>query len=293
MSETRRTGKPPHTNRGVTGNDRAKILAKAAAVDWLTATTDLDHIATDWFDVFGRYSKYREDWKNRWYSGIQAPGLRWGWSETQGYILIASGEMANKVFYDVAPAAKNITRVDLAVDVEMTSRVEDLLKNYYHANQTRRDRRYSLIQNSLGGTTLYVGSRASDQFGRVYDKGVESGALAPGLWYRYEVELKATRARACCQELIKRTIDDSVAHAKLINSFVFDWFDARGVLPIYNPEETDDLVLAIGKKISTDERKVQWLRSQVRPTLQYLVRAGHRELVQQALGYELRDFAKK
>jgi DNA relaxase NicK len=201
--------------------------------------------------------------------------------------MILSGEVAEKQVHKIAPAAKNITRLDLCVDVELEEPIDDLVEQYYQYNNECSKRRYALIVNNQHGKTLYVGSRQSDQFGRVYDKGVESKTLTPGLLWRYEVELKKPRSKAVYELLHKRYEESKTAHTRAIFTYVANWFDERDVEPTWNGDLADDIVVSIGKTMTTDDRKIAWLRTQVRPTIEYLVRAGFQERLEEAIGFTL------
>jgi DNA relaxase NicK len=262
-------------------------LAKAAAVDWITCTTESEKVGLSWFEVLTYAAGPRSTWSNKWYRGTKIPHARWGFSEERGFILILSGPLAEKHVHSVATSAKSITRLDLCVDVELEEPIPDLAERYYEHNNECGKRRYALIVNNRHGKTLYVGSRQSDQFGRVYDKGVESKTLRPGLLWRYEVELKKPRSKPVYDELHKKYKNNRDDHARSIFTYVANWFDAREVAPPWNGDVESDIVVSIGKTVTTADRKIAWLRTQVRPTIAFLVRAGLQERLEEAIGFTL------
>src|SRR3989304_5980210 len=134
--------------------------------------------------------------------------LRWG-MRTDGCIMMLSGQDAAINWLPALALAQNVTRLDLAVTVSLADPITDVAKRAYawvltdpHSCPGKK-RKYSYVENSSGGQTVYIGSRASDQFGRLYDKGCESAKDAcapPGLLWRYEVEFKAYRAKKLARQ---------------------------------------------------------------------------------------------
>jgi len=59
------------------------------------------------------------------------------------------------------------------------------------------------------GKTLYIGSRKSELFIRIYDKGQETGEKPAGRWIRVEVQFEDTKADAVAEQLLRTTADDS------------------------------------------------------------------------------------
>lgn len=59
------------------------------------------------------------------------------------------------------------------------------------------------VRSSDGGCTVYIGSRQSERFLRVYDKGIES--KQGGDWIRAELELKGDTAHLVAQALLDQT----------------------------------------------------------------------------------------
>src|SRR3989304_5697268 len=147
-------------------------------------------------------------WGMQGYGGYSISGLRWG-MRTDGCIMMLSGQDAAINWLPALALAQNVTRLDLAVTVSLADPITDVAKRAYawvltdpHSCPGKK-RKYSYVENSSGGQTVYIGSRASDQFGRLYDKGCESARDAcapPGLLWRYEVEFKAYRAKKLARQ---------------------------------------------------------------------------------------------
>lgn len=290
-------GKPPGTNRGVTGAagrlpcSAKNVNAIGTGIDWLTCTTDKDEIGGAWYSyVVGTAGGDVEPWRNRWYNGVKADNLRWGYRERQGYIFISTGDTVASVWRFVVPAAKSVSRVDLQVTVELEEPVVQLAQEYYLSLPGDGRRNYTLMQNKKGGSTLYVGSRKSPGYGRLYDKGVESGAREPGSLWRYEVENKHPRSTPLAMALLSKTAnekDDVGTYNSLASAIiphVWDWFDGKGVRPLFSQNGDDELVIEIGRKVTTDEKRLEWLRTQVAPTVSYFIKKNALSELVDALG---------
>lgn len=86
-----------------------------------------------------------------------------------------------------------ITRLDLAKDAtNATFGLPDFERGVSDGRFEGTSHKAASVKSSDGGMTVYVGSRQSEQFLRVYDKGIES--KQGGDWVRAEIELKGDRA---------------------------------------------------------------------------------------------------
>lgn len=87
-----------------------------------------------------------------------------------------------------------VTRLDLAKDVTKEGiQLEEIWEAIQAGHYTGTSQAHSRIQSDAGGYTIYIGSRTSEKFIRVYDKGAQ---LNNGQdWKRCEVELKGDVAK--------------------------------------------------------------------------------------------------
>ena len=86
----------------------------------------------------------------------------------------------------------SVTRIDIAVDVPEHWDIEALYKRGVEKDWVCKVKGKPVMVRSTGDT-LYVGSRTSEKFLRVYDKQAEQGADFP--WTRVELECKGETAR--------------------------------------------------------------------------------------------------
>ncbi len=267
-----------------------------AAVDWLTVTTTRRNDGNRLLDIYSRYKS--GDDRPATFFGFDCrrdrAGLTWGRRPKDGrYILIAPGATAQMIFLKLAPLPVKVTRIDLACDVwldtprnqvEHSARVpmspshESKIKSVYTTGRGGTDRKRT-------GDTLYLGSRQSMQYGRMYDKGLQEGTTIAEKWFRYEIEYKAKGALQIAQRA--RELPPS-AYGEWIRCTVFDWFVARAVVPLFDPAtETPGTTIRSQMKQTTPQKKLVWLRSAVKPTVRYLFEQGLKRETLDALGLDL------
>lgn len=189
---------------------------------------------------------------------------------------------ATEAFPVLFPLCTNVSRLDLQITATYEhGGVRSVAKGVYgaRADAARGGRPTSrtLLTGTNGSATCYVGSRRSDLFGRVYDKGVESRSGPPGASWRFEVELKRGRAALTAKELSQ--VESLASEAAAI---VCGAFSAWGVrFPSTWPaslspqivEEDSDAVVSLA-----------WLRTGVSPTVRRLLSMGMLSEVLSALG---------
>lgn len=89
------------------------------------------------------------------------------------------------------------SRCDLALDVYGEAPVQAVKDAYLNGEAVTRAKQHAYIE-SLTGETFYVGSRTSDQYLRVYNKGAQTGTS--DRWTRVEIECKRGHAKHAFQE---------------------------------------------------------------------------------------------
>jgi len=142
----------------------------------------------------------------------------------------------------IVNAGGSITRLDLATDakdeqVDYSIIWERLERREYTGNAQKTSR----LQGSDGGTTIYIGSRTSERFLRLYDKAIQSGN-SDTLWARLELETKGMVARGLAN-LLNSTNNWGGAFLQMVNGMVQmdecrDWTNLLpyGVTPIGIPK---------------------------------------------------------
>lgn len=241
-----------------------------ASVDWLSMSCDRMSAMAGLFDWWLDILKDRTErgyevswWRRHGYEGQQVDSVGYG-SNGTSIIIKLSGESARRYWRALAVESTNVSRIDLATTVCPVSDVGALARDEFEAVTRLAKRRgrpitYRLIRDSLGGESLSVGSRVSDAFGRLYNKGAESRDPAYAGCWRYEVEYKRKVANAKALALLS-----SSEEALAITGDCYRWFSARNVRPCFAP---GDVALGdlLPEETSDSQRWLKWARQSVRP----------------------------
>lgn len=269
-----------------------EVKSVSASVDWITATFNKDLGRKD-------ISLWADEWLNRniaegyrvtvWeaygYSGWTVNGVKYGTRE-QDDIVTFQSHQAGILWANTLTLASNVSRMDLAVTVHYHSDPSQTMMEHWGTLQEMREdlpsnRNYAIINSMFGGDTLYVGKRTSQYYGRVYNKGLQSGEEVFENSIRYEVECKKPMAYALFLDL-----QDTPDAASYIGAFVHRWFEDRGVQCPWTPNIAYSAI-EMPRKANSDEQSLEWLERQVKPTVQRLISNGLAVDVMGALGIEL------
>ena len=202
----------------------------------------------------------------------------------RGCVATFSGGEAESGFRDCIDWASNVSRVDLAVTGRLNDPTSRLAEAQYRASggaKRGRGRRsaLTLILSEDRGDTLYVGSRKSDQLGRLYNKEKESGdAVYQGCW-RWEVQFRRAAALSTA-----RALRASMAPTQQIQATVASWFTRRGVGTAFD-RLGDPLPNQVGAREPDDVRWLAWARKSVAPRAKEMaLRYGWRYIAESLCG---------
>lgn len=216
------------------------------------------------------------------YDGFHIGQVTYG-RRSDSELLQLSGSASALYFESLMELQAKVTRLDLQVTVKLdrqTLRPE--LDGFRSASAFKgrngRPMRATLTQSNAGGATCYVGSPASNQRGRLYDKYAESGEEKYRNAHRYEVQLRAENADYVAKHLSK--VPDK---RTFIVSYVWQWFTDRGIVPEFMPAITEPLP-PLKRPLTDLTRTLEWLHNAVRPTVHRLVDAGNGNELLEALG---------
>jgi hypothetical protein len=257
-------------------------------VDWLTLTAKSEEKAATLWNL-GRClcaageskGEPSAGWHAHGYRGLSGKHVAFG-ARPDGVYLRLSGPESLKHWREALTTAENCSRIDLAVDTQFDPPMPSFVHQLYVQSVHRsvhggRPPLRRLVTDTAGGATCYFGSRSSELFARVYDKGVESGTQPKGRWFRWETEAKDSWARAHSEVLLAAENSSPVVRTQ-----VAAFFRRRsGVeLPVSGGAEINNL----GQEVTTDAKLLHWLSVGVRPTVQRLVRLYGSERILNALG---------
>ena len=267
------------------------VSSLTAGIDWLTVTARPGHRAEELYEWGARLveDQAQEGFERR----------AWGWQRYQGWtsgqiavgerpdgaILRLSGHPADAHFPGAVRLAGNIARCDLAVTVDGIEPGLDLAglsMERVGDVPVRRGRpsEWRYIRTRAHGATLYLGSRQSSRYCRLYDKSAERDRQHLGGSWRYEVEYKGDVATRLARKLVEQR-----QLARSVSATVWQEFKEHGIPPVY-PSAGTGLRVRENLTPSDEARKLAWLRTQVAPTVAWLRDRGRLADVLEALGLD-------
>lgn len=200
-------------------------------------------------------------------------------------MIVCKGSIANEVFQAIDWNGTHCTRIDLQCTV-WANLGENWAQVQSEAAEKRRlellpvpSGKPLLIHSPSGeGDTLQMGSRSSPRFGRLYDKGRQSGIEAYAGAWRYEVEYKYEGASRMCSTLRRAGHDPFTVSAIVAGQYTHwgievPWDAGTTIAPD-----------VLGKVKSDADKKLAWLRDQVAGTVDKLRQMGLEWEVLEALG---------
>lgn len=222
------------------------------------------------------------------YEGVSFGGSFVGQRERDS-IAVFSGERAKRAFALLYRPDVHVSRIDVQTSYQYshtTANVAQVVRSQVERDNrsisTARQRNATLIEDLRGGATCYVGTRKSEQFARIYNKGAESGEERYARVWRYEVQLKNKLASKVAEQMVQGLYTPE-HHASM---FVKQWLRHRGVSTPWTAE-AELLPLPKEDTLPSDiESKLKWLQVQVKPALRVLLKYGLRDAILEALGLE-------
>jgi hypothetical protein len=271
-----------------TTNDLESVTS---GVDWLTYTCppgdDAERLLALGYDIVREQATAGakcSPFGTHGYRGKQTPqaavGQRW-----DGVYLRLSGGLACSKWGEIGPCGGHPTRLDVQTTFLLRSSSPECGRRIFSGTPTSQARPgrpplYSFSTDTAGAWIGRAGSRSSRAYLRVYDKGQESKAHAPGRLWRIEAELKREYAEDQWKSL--QRAPDAGTHCYASSAF---WARRCGLdWPLPTPSE-DVKLNPLPEKIPPDViQTMEWLRIQVRPSVQRLVEAGYPTGVLEMLG---------
>lgn len=166
-------------------------------LDYLRLTKFSPTRIKEWETLFAHIDTPAEEARFLQYRGIRAGGLFFGDARQRSrrhWLLDISGSLSDALFRRARIDDCKCTRIDLQVTIDLphgfdARRLYDELEN---AEWHGRKRNVALVQSGDGFDTIYIGSRTSERFFRIYVK--EDGKGRKLL--RFETEYKSDKAEA-------------------------------------------------------------------------------------------------
>lgn len=221
----------------------------------------------------GRTVGVSRDWWFVGYRGWVCGAVAFGRRDADCIAQVSGGLATSAV--EFLPEGLNTSRIDLQltvlVEADVSGLIEAMTQAVLEARKGREGRAFGVrkIASYGDGDTLYLGSRQSEQFGRIYDKGRESEGGYPKGSLRFEVEYKGAWARRVNALLMQAGCSCAVV-AGLVRGF----YEKRGLDVVLTGESLD---VDLGDTTPIEgphERSMRWLRLQVAPAIARLLREG-------------------
>ena len=277
------------------GDYQAVVIESQA--DWLTVSAHgrdraqgLAWLAHEWASAEKRKDDFVRPWRLMGYVGQMCGRVRWGQRDEDCCLVQLSGDVADKHLEEAVTLADTVTRVDMAVTIRTKSYDFNLGGNaYLHACWYHEANPTSALPwrvvNAAGGETVYIGSRESDYFCRIYDKFQESvqrrdpdDAEHYAQCWRYELECKGRVASPTAMALV--AAPSRPAHCQRA---VYDYLHEHGVEPGY-PVDGQRVLVPGFRRRSDAESRLAHLSRNVRPTIEALRQIGRLDDAIIALG---------
>jgi len=268
-------------------------------VDWITVSQmrsgskkPLELLALPLLKQQQKLGNMRHGWGMAGYSGFQCGSVQVG-TGPQGALVRLGSKVAQQHWRKFYDNADGCSRLDLQLTVKTTTPTQRLIRRHYRQALRKvksggPTREISIWQSSNGSATLYINQRISDRFGRIYDKGAESKQPEWKDCVRYEIELKNDYCSNTITQLHRTKADEGPITVSLdgrlcaqtenstslfIISRALQFFsDVGASVPRFAPLPINNIVSC---DRSDSSRVLQWLSSQVRPTLARMSSSPH------------------
>jgi len=260
----------------------------STGIDWITTTTKsnvrnliVSRITEYWIAQAKTAGHDVHDFAWQGYVGSRTEGISFG-ERADGTLVRLSGEAARMHGAILAGRVDHVSRLDLQITVQD----ENISRDWSEiaADVMSTDRRVSdgttalsVISSNRSKSSLYLGRRISERYYRIYDKHAESkGAWPEGSW-RFEVEYKGKRAEHWA-EVIRSGASEPGDTRQIVTDAFRDYGFALPTAPL--PRVWHDVS---PRPITTDERRLHYLGTCVRPMVQKLVEAYGPQLIRDVL----------
>ncbi len=267
-------------------NEPQTTLCMSAGIDYVTATTKpgirekiLSGLARTWFASREAEGYRPNQWSFNGYVGETIDGLSYG-QRYDSSIVRVSSDLARLHGRTVLRMSEHVSRLDVQVTLIDDVVYADWADRAYVDSRndgrvTAGITRTSLRHDSPDGAMFTLGSRVSERYYRIYDKKAESkGVWPPGSW-RWEIEYKGNRAVRVAAHLAT-----DAWSAEACRSVVQTGFSDYGIeLPCARlPRSWRD---ASPREETDDEKRLEWLRTSIRPTIERLRETlGHAQMLE-------------
>lgn len=238
----------------MTSLSKTQVKGFGVWCDWITIATYKFKAYTD-MAAYLRKQLSTEKWKAaRWlqYDGFNYDHFAFYGHATQShgkehYIVKISGNMAGQMLTDIARQPFSEGFYCTRMDLQRTRQPPDWWKpRELYDWLVSEGRTCSIIQSNT--STVYIGSRQSGRFTRLYEKEYESKYL------RLEIELKGQHSRIGWDYVRAGNSVDDLYGSHLAKLPLF-----KTAVQDFTPDEFNDLDLTLHEQIVESEKQFEWL----------------------------------
>jgi hypothetical protein len=268
-------------------SQRPEYSVFSSGIDWVTCTAKngspalaLERVSD--LEVAHQSASGAKPVHSSWlgFEGYKLKGLFFGRRE-HDVMLCLSGNVSHDLGPIAIQCATNVSRLDLQVTIASNGEQLELARDAWNDcrrkdKQRGRPRSYSLIVGHPEGQTLYINSRSSDNFCRIYDKGVEAKWCPSGLMWRYEVEFKRKVAKSEALALVPQEQLTTYASDR-----VHTWLTLRGVTPPW--PALSSFAHETQARVDVSRDVLTWYRESLSVSVQKSIKQFGRKAVLEAL----------
>lgn len=210
-------------------------------------------------------------------------------SREDGYLREIKSSAADYLYAMVVIESDNPSRIDAQVTIRYES--EPVAKIDAHAqeaevfNSSLHEKKQRVLQNvsdSKQGRSLYIGSRDSDVFGRIYHKWAKSREEKYIGCVRYEIQFKDGYADAITRTMPMERYQRAIYIAQLVRR----WFLDRGVIVPIDTRGGNTRVPRPELPKTNVDSTMAWLKTQVNPAVKRLLQSVPKQHILIALGLD-------
>lgn len=258
------------------GSEVLQVLS--CGLDWTTTTTSdqgkrvsVATLARRWMDAQASEGHKAQPYTGNGYIGDYIEGVTLGERDDSTMVRL-SGGAARRWAPVLIGRVNNVSRLDFQVtirDQQVTRDWAAIAELEVMKDARVREGRTKRLRLSDGrlGNTFYLGRRVSQRFFRVYNKSAESPGEWPDTTWRWEIEFKGARAEHWADEVRKTNWTDD--HSRSVVAAGFRDYGHTVPAPILTSKWKD-----LSPRIhTTDERRLAYLATCIRPMIQKLTEA--------------------
>ena len=260
-----------------------------AGLDALNLTTNSREGRSLFVDLFTAHSAQSEqegwlltDGKKGNYQTLQINSWMLGTDPNRGSWLSVMGKSVSTLPLSRLHSVSKCTRCDLQTTWTLTTKFGGLATSTYRKLSAEQQSTLSgpslALTMSNTGSTLYYGKRSNGFLGRLYDKGGQTGLADVGWLWRLEWEYRKHQAESIWSALHEWDFDRS-----RIRDWVLQEGHKRGI-PVPQNTAAVEADVDWGNSDPDVQRKLQWLATQVKPTIDFLIDKGYSQSVRDILG---------